>query len=261
MLRVTTLRIGSCRAPAVAAGLPDRGKVMLPALATLIETNTQTLLFDCGYGASFYDATDRFPARAYRIATPMTLPPQERLTAQLNRPPDLVILSHMHGDHVAGLLDLPDDIPVLASKEAIDHLSGLSSALTATLAACPPLLRDGVLARAPRPIDERQQVETGLPEFPRGHDVLGTGEAIAIALPGHGVGQIGLWLPDARHFLIADAAYARSALRDGKLPPWPVLARLGNARAYRQTFARLRTLMRARPDITLVPSHCREAAP
>ena len=157
MLRVTTLRIGSCRAPAFAAGLPDRGKVMLPALATLIETNTQTLLFDCGYGASFYDATDRFPARAYRIATPMTLPPQERLTAQLNRPPDLVILSHMHGDHVAGLLDLPDDIPVLASKEAIDHLSGLSSALTATLAACPPLLRDGVLARDPRPIDERRK--------------------------------------------------------------------------------------------------------
>ncbi|RVV97306.1 MBL fold metallo-hydrolase [Mesobaculum littorinae] len=258
MLRVTHLSVGSCRVRAFAAGLPDRGRVDLPALVTLIDLDSLTILFDCGYGPAFFDATRRFPARAYRLATPVTLRAEERLAAQLPRRPDLILLSHMHGDHVAGLMDLPRDIPVRASGAAIAHLRGLTSAVGATLAACPLPMRDAVLARDPQPLEEAPALATGLPGFPDGRDILGTGEVIAIPLPGHGVGQTGLWLPAARTFLIADAAYSRSALRDGRLPPRPVLSRLGDARAYRDTFARLQALMRARPEITLVPSHCRE---
>ena len=61
-------------------------------------------------------------------------------------------------------------------------------------------LREAVLSRAPQPVEGGKLVKTGLPEFPEGHDVTGTGDAIAIPLPGHGVGQIGLWLPAANTF-------------------------------------------------------------
>ncbi|WP_417842834.1 MBL fold metallo-hydrolase [Thalassospira sp.] len=260
MLRITTLRVGSCRVPAASAGLPDRGKVMLPALAHFIETGKTTLLVDCGYGNAFFVATEKFPGRAYRLVTPVVLPPEEHLTKQLPHLPDRVVLTHMHGDHVAGLMDLPDHIPVSASNDAIAHLRGLST-LGATLAACPHYLRDGILKRTPQAIENHPVVATGLAQFPYGNDLTGTGDVIAISLPGHGVGQIGIWLPAAATFLIADAAYSCGALRSGRLPPAFVLATLGNAKAYRDTFNRLRALMQARPDISFIPSHCREYAP
>ena len=178
----------------------------------------------------------------------------------LPRRPDLILLTHMHGDHVAGLMDLPEGIPVRASRAAIAHLSGLYG-WAATRAACPPGLRDGVLARAPRPIEERPHVRTGLPGFPEGHDLLGDGRLIAVPLPGHGVGQTGLWIPEAARLLVADAAYARSALRSGRMPPRWIIGRLGDPDAYRRTFGALRALMRARPEIRIDPSHCPETAP
>ena len=260
MLRLTTLAVGSCRVPAWSAGLAGRGRVALPALATLVETEGAAVLVDTGYGRAFFAATRALPARLYRWATPARLPAAQALPAQLPRRPDLVMLTHMHGDHVAGLLDLPEDVPVTASAEAIAHLRGLSDG-RAVLAACPPLLRDGVLARAPSPIEARPRAATGLPGFPEGRDLLGDGRLIAVALPGHGAGQTGLWIPEASRLLVADAAYARAALREGRMPPGPVLSRLGDRAAYRRTFERLRALARARPEIVLDPSHCREAAP
>ena len=260
MLRITTLRVGSCRVPAFSAGLPDRGKVMLPALAHFIETKTSSLLVDCGYGDAFFTATDKFPGKAYRLVTPVILPPAEHLQKQLPRLPDHVVLTHMHGDHVAGLLDLPAHIPVSASGQAIAHLRGLSN-WRATLAACPPYLRDGILSRNPQPVEDKPIINTGLAQFPHGNDLTGTGDVISIPLPGHGVGQIGIWLPQAATFLIADAAYSRDGLRTGLLPPAFVLATLGDAKTYRDTFNRLRTLMQDRPDISVIPSHCRDCAP
>ncbi len=259
MLRLTTLRIGECSAPAWAAGRPGGGRSVFPALATLIETEDRAVLVDTGYGPAFFQATDPFPARFYRWLTPVRLPPEQHLLRLLPRLPDLVVLTHMHGDHVGGLPDLPEGIAVRASAEAIAHLCGLGN-LAAVRAACPPPLRDAVLARAPQPVEQGRVVETGLEEFPTGHDILGCGRLIAIALPGHGVGQIGLWVPEVARLLVADAAYGRDVLRAGRMPPGPVLRQLGEARAYRQTFAALCRLMARRPDIRIDPSHCAEVA-
>jgi glyoxylase-like metal-dependent hydrolase (beta-lactamase superfamily II) len=257
MLRLTTLRIGECSAPAWAAGRAGGGRCVFPALATLIEAGDVTVLVDTGYGPAFLAATDAFPARFYRWLTPVRLPPEQHLTRLLPCRPDLVVLTHMHGDHVGGLPELPEGIEVLASAEAIGHLRGLGN-LAAVRAACPPLLRDAVLARDPQPVERGRAVETGLEEFPLGHDLLGDGRMIALPLPGHGVGQIGLWLPGAARLLVADAAYGRDVLRAGRMPPGPVLRQLGEARAYRQTFAALCRLMTRRPDIRIDPSHCAE---
>ncbi|PRY92060.1 glyoxylase-like metal-dependent hydrolase (beta-lactamase superfamily II) [Hasllibacter halocynthiae] len=258
MLRLTTLALGHCTVLAASAGLAGRGRIELPALATLIETGDACILVDTGYGAAFLSATARFPERLYRWATPVTLPAAP-LPDLLPRPPDLVLLTHMHGDHVAGLMDLPRDVPVLASRAAIAHLRGLAD-WAATRAACPAGLRDGVLARVLSPVEACPRVATGLPGFPEGHDLLGDGCLIAVPLPGHGVGQTGLWVPEAARLLVADAAYARAALRAGRMPPRWLLRRLGDADAYARTFDALRALMQARPEIRIDPSHCRETA-
>lgn len=259
MLRLTSFRIGACRAPAWGAGMGGLARMDFPALVTLIEVGDRAILVDTGYGPAFFAATDRFPARLYRWVTPVHLPAERHLTRQLPRLPDLVMLTHMHGDHVSGLADLPAQTPVVASRAAIAHLRDLGD-WAAARAACPAGLRDMVLARHPRAIEDGAVVPTGLSQFPTGHDVLGDGRLIAISLPGHGVGQTGLWIPEIAHFLIADAAYSRAALRLNRLPPRPVLNRLGDAEAYRRSFAALRELMSARPDITINPSHCPEVA-
>lgn len=259
MLRLTALQIGECRAPAWGAGQAGLRRARFPALATLIETDDACILVDTGYGPAFFAATQGFPARLYRWATAVRLPPAQHLPARLPRRPHMVFLTHMHGDHSAGLIDLPADIPVIASRAAIAGLQ--AGDLASIRAACPPLLRDAILARDPQPVEARPAIATGLPGFAQGHDLLGDGRLIAIALPGHGRGQTGIWIPEAARFLIADAAFSRAALRDNRLPPGVVLAALGDAAAYRRTFASLRALMQHRPDITLDPSHCPEVAP
>ncbi len=257
MLRVTVMRVGSCLAPAWAAGQPGL-VACFPALAMLVKAGGRAVLVDGGYGPAFLTATRHFPARLYRWATPVRLAQGEHLLRQLPRLPDVAFATHFHADHVAGLLDLPRDIPLLASQAAID---GLALGDMASLrAACPAGLRDALRARNPRPVEAASRIETGLPEFPLGHDLLGDGRLIAIALPGHGIGQTGLWLPEAARFLIADAAYSRAALRSGRMPPRSVLARLGDADAYGRTFAALRALMARRPEIRFDPSHCPEVA-
>lgn len=87
-----------------------------------------------------------------------------------------MLLTHLHGDHVAGLLDLPPEVPVIASGAAIAHLRGLGDC-AAIRAACPPLLRDGVLARNPQPVEARPLTVTGLEEYPMGHDLPGDAPA------------------------------------------------------------------------------------
>lgn len=260
MLHLTTMKIGWCRAPAWGAGQGGLRPATFPALATLVHTEAATVLVDCGYGPAFWQATASFPARFYRWLTPATLPESQRLERQLPRLPDLVMLTHLHADHVAGLAELPAHIPVVVSEEALAHLRGLSG-WGAARAACPPLLRDMLLSRRISVIEGRPLRATGLPGFPHGRDLLGDGRLIAVPLPGHGSGQLGLWIPEVARFLIADAAYSRAALRENRMPPPSVLRRLGDAAAYARTFAALRALMLERPDITQVPSHCPEAAP
>lgn len=257
MLRLKTLRIGECRAPAWAAGLPGLRGTTFPALATLIETDSARVLIDTGYGPAFFTATQDFPARFYRWLTPVYLPRSRHLPDQLPRLPDLVFLTHMHADHSAGLIDLPRNIPVIASAEAIADLRARGD-LSSLGAACPPGLRDAILTRNPQPVERGPQITTGLEEFPLGHDLLGDKRLIAIPLPGHGTGQTGIWIPEIARFLIADAAFGRLSLRENRLPPGVVLSRLGDASRYRKTFARLRALLQRRPDITVDPSHCPE---
>ncbi len=254
------LRIGTCLAPGAMA---RRGagwrRAEFPALAALITHPAGPVLFDTGYGQAFFEATRRLPYRVYRWLTPVRFSATDSLSTRLAAPPALVFLSHFHGDHVSGLFDLRDLPPVMASGAAIDGLAELGN-LAALRAGCPPLLRDRLRDLTMTRAEDRPRIETGLPGFGTGHDLMGDGAIVAIPLPGHGIGQTGLYLPAARHFLIADAAYSRADLRQNTPPPHHSLRQLGDAAAYLDTFGRLRALMAARPDITLTPSHCPEAA-
>ena len=114
-VEVHLLRVGHCRHCERLACTAGRWRIIqFPAIcALLVHPQHGAALFDTGYAERFFAATQPFPERLYRWITPMTLPPEETLTAQLARlglrPADIRVslISHLHADHIAGLRDLP----------------------------------------------------------------------------------------------------------------------------------------------------------
>ncbi|NPD16546.1 MBL fold metallo-hydrolase [Xinfangfangia sp. D13-10-4-6] len=272
---IIPFRVGHCSAPArLSRRDAGWGPIRFPAGVVLIRHPTLgDILFDSGYGRAFFDATAPFPERIYRWLTPVTLPEDQHLTrqlARLNARPATVILSHLHADHIAGLFDLPQPPGrVLTSRSAWTHMQA-GSRIATLRAGCPEGLRRQLSRLSPDFIEDLPRVPA-----PPGLDAIGIFHALdpqasllAVALPGHGHGQFGLFLPETTPkttrgpaFLIADAAWSLAALRDNAPPPDSTLRRLGDAQAYLQTFTALSALMRARPDISFYPSHCPEAFP
>jgi len=117
--------------------------MMFPALCGLLQHPTRGwILFDTGYSNHFIEATRQFPERMYRWITPLSLPPEETLLAQLQASGitagDIrhVVISHMHGDHIAGLRDFPNAsfITMRAEHETMQRKSRIGGLLHAFLA-------------------------------------------------------------------------------------------------------------------------------
>src|SRR5215217_3345712 len=114
--RVHILRAGACSHPQVMTRRDGSLKpVEFPALAALIlHPDEGAILFDTGYDPAFFEATRTWPEILYRWMTPVDLKPGEAVAEQLPRfgvGPEAVravVVSHFHGDHVAGLHRFPN---------------------------------------------------------------------------------------------------------------------------------------------------------
>ncbi|MFC3798983.1 MBL fold metallo-hydrolase [Cohnella sp. GCM10012308] len=299
-----TIRGGSLRTAAYPAGF------------ALIRHPAQGwILFDTGYSARFEALTQRLPYALYRRLTPVRYREEDAAVRQLERlgirPDEIgtVILSHFHADHIGGARDFPG-ARFMYPEAAYAPLRRLGPVRSTRAGFLPGLLPDG-FAEMAMPI-ERAAAWTPLPgpsPLSGGWDLLGDGSLIAVSLPGHAAGQIGLLLhasdwqrskadganaatatlgcmvaagspahpsyplhpphpaapPHAsgptRFLLCADAAWSSRALRENR-PPHPAAGIvMDDRRAYRDSFALLRSWQAADPALVIVPSHCREFFP
>lgn len=252
-----TMRGGTIRPVAFPAGFacirhPERG----------------VLLFDTGYSAWFFEETRRFPEMLYRMMTPVRFRESDSAIEQLRRQgvedADVryVLLSHFHGDHVAGLRDFPH-AQIIYKREAYDAVDRLGR-----FAAVKAGFLRGLL---PADLKERSIYieETGRRRFPEhfpyetGYDLFGDGSLLAVDVPGHAAGQIGLFLATGggEVFLCADAAWSSRALRERRKPHAAAGLIMHDRRSYDESFERLCNLHERYPAIRIVPSHCREALP
>lgn len=269
--RVHILRAGSCRHPQAMtrAGAPWTS-VDFPALVALIlHPEAGPILFDTGYDPAFFAATQPFPERLYRWTTPVDFQPGDAIADQLARfgvqPEDVtaVIISHFHGDHVAGLHRFPQAAIHCARAGAEqltqgNRLSRVRQGLLSTLA--PADLAERAHWFEDRP---RIALPADLKPFESGADLLGDGSLIAVPLPGHCPGHWGLLVrqsDDRLRFLIGDAAWSSGAVRDDAPPPRLTTGLLGDTTACRRTLHDLHTLWRRNPEIAVTPSHCSEVA-
>jgi glyoxylase-like metal-dependent hydrolase (beta-lactamase superfamily II) len=269
---VRLLRVGACRHLECMAARGGRWAfVDFPALCGLIHHPQRGwLLYDTGYAGHFFAATDPWPERLYRVALPPSLPADEVLPTQLAAygltPADIgtVIVSHYHGDHIAGLRDFPraQFIALAADTAHFTALTGrrLRAALGGHL---PGLLPDDYPNRVSAADDcAERNLPAWLSPFATGFDLLGDGSLLGVPLPGHSHGQLGLFMPDAAGrpvFLVADACWSLPALREGRLPSRLVWFANADRRRFVETFGGLAGIARREPAVALLPSHCSAA--
>ena len=244
--------------------------VRFPAMVGLItHAERGLLLFDTGYDPAFLQATAPLPERFYRWTTPVTIGPQDAWQAWLDKhgiAADAIngtILSHFHGDHVAGMAHLAH-LPMHCARAGLERLrkgSRLSRTRQGLLPALVPLQAD---ANA-RFFEDAPAVPLprAFAPFSEGRDILGDGSLLAVELPGHCPGHWGLamQLDDGRDvLLVGDAVWSMTAIDQHRAPPRLVTALLGNTAMYRDTLARLHRARAANPGLVLLPSHCAASA-
>jgi glyoxylase-like metal-dependent hydrolase (beta-lactamase superfamily II) len=267
---LSLLKAGHCTHPQAATirGGSLRATIF-PALAALLRHPSEGwILFDTGYDARFFEATRDLPERLYRWLTPPTIAPSETVAAQLGArgiaPAEVrhVILSHFHGDHVAGVHHFTR-ATIHCARAGLQHVCARGR-VGALLAGTPKGLLPPDLAERARFFEDAPRVvlPASLAPFEAGADLLGDGSLDAVELPGHCVGHWGLVVrtSEALDFLVADAAWSSEAIRRDVPPPRIVGDLLGDARAGRETLHRLHQLGRRNPELRMIPSHCAECA-
>jgi glyoxylase-like metal-dependent hydrolase (beta-lactamase superfamily II) len=260
------LRVGHCKGPEAMARSGGRLRLIeFPSYVGAIRHPEHGwTLFDTGYSGHFFDATRSGTGRIYRGILPVTLPEEEHLPRQLAaigvEPGDVrrIVLSHFHGDHVGGLVDYPNARIVAGASGAEQALS--VRGIAALRHAIVPALLPGDLRDRLDPVAGFPQVELdgGL----QGRDLLGDRSLVAVDLPGHMPGHLGLLVvADGRQALLAgDAAWTTASYRD--LDPPARLARsiFDDWPAYDRTLHALHRADADHPDLVVLPAHCPEGA-
>ena len=235
------------------------------------------MLFDAGYAPRLLDATRKWPARLYRLATPMRIDVRLSVCNQLKRfglvPQDIetIVLSHLHADHVAGLRDFPCARFVL-TREAFENARELKGLHALKRGFVPELLPDDFEKRAtfltanefavtkqnpPSRISRRRATSLDSGEFIR-RDLWSDGSALLVPLPGHARGQIGMLAstPKGQLFFVADGVWHRASLQSGRAPHPLTNFVVDDAREVARTVRKLRDFAREHPDVTMIPTHC-----
>ncbi|WP_223836610.1 MBL fold metallo-hydrolase [Paenibacillus oceani] len=267
---VTWLTAGYCTHPEwVTIRGGSRRNVRFPAGFAVIEHPERgILLFDTGYASRFFDAAAGWPYWIYREMTPVFFEERQSAASQLldkfgKRAEEIrtVIVSHFHADHIAGLRDFPEAAFYCfrSAYEAIRGKRGWSALRAGFL---PDLMPSDFAERAvllEGSGDSWQPLPDDLP-FSTGCDLFGDGSVVAVDVSGHAAGQMGVFMTteEGELFLCADAVWSSRAYRERR-PPHPAASIIMSSRSdYRTSFEKLCQLHEDRPNLRIMPSHCRE---
>ncbi len=180
--------------------------------------------------------------------------PEDALGIQLHRAGiapeevDKAVITHLHFDHAGGIADIPQ-AELVVSKEAWDSM------LT------PHAEREGVLRRDLEiPGAKWRQIECvpiddpALQPFTHGHDLMGDGSIVLLPTPGHLDGSLSVFVrADPPILFVGDLCYRTDLLMNEQFPG------TGEHEVLAESWAKVRALKEALPNLLIVPSHDRAA--
>jgi glyoxylase-like metal-dependent hydrolase (beta-lactamase superfamily II) len=240
--------------------------VRFPATVAVIEHPREgVILFDTGYSERFYEQTKYFPNRIYSLVTPVTISPEHTAVAQLKalgigvRDVRHVILSHFHADHIGGVADFPHAQYIFRGEgyEAVRELAGWGALRAGYLSG---LLPQDFASRSRALTDADFKLgQYGFHDFDLAADLFGDGQILAVDLPGHATGQIGLLVRaegGSRYFLVADACWSARSYQELRNPSPFTRIIFADWAAYKKTLGKIKTLSTQEPAVQIVPCHC-----
>lgn len=262
-MRVSLLTAGWTTHPAgIARRGAGRAPVRFPALVAVVEHPAGLVLLDTGYAPRVRTAMSTGLDRVYGRLLPVHVTPDDPAAVQLARlgldPRDVthVVLTHLHADHVGGLLDLPA-ARVVADPVAVAQARAARGFGRLRRGLVPALLPDDLEQRLLDPAGLPPGSDDDLAPLSGTRDLLGDGRLLVVPLPGHSTGHLGLVarLPGLDLVLVGDAAWHTRAVTHRELPHPVARTVTADWAGYRGTLQALDRLTRRRADVLVLPSH------
>ena len=219
--------------------------------ALLVSHREDSFLFDTGLGTRI-DAqfTADIPAwlkplLAYEKGVPVV--EQLRINSELPQP-NRIFLSHAHWDHASAVVDFPElEIWVTAAEFQYLRTAEPPGVLPSQVSSPDILWR------------QYELTETHYAGFTQSFDVFGDGTAVLVGLAGHTPGAVGLFVNSkdgGRRFFIGDTVWNRDAIRKLRSKFWISSLIVDSDRdSTNLLVARLEALLRANPELKIIPAH------
>ena len=242
-------------------------KIKFPSTVAVIEHATAgVILFDTGYSPRFFESTKYFPEKVYALITPVKIAPEETAIEKIKKmglkPEEIkyVVLSHFHADHIAGAADFTKAEYIYSQRE-LNYFKSLSRVIQVKNGFIGGLLPLDLETRA-LPADEFPVMLPDLGSGWRGKDLFGDESVFVVPLPGHTLGQLGLYIRDVKgkdYLLVADAAWVTQSYEKNILPMRIAQEVFFQREEYRSTLSKIHELYckhKQEGRLQIVTCHC-----
>jgi glyoxylase-like metal-dependent hydrolase (beta-lactamase superfamily II) len=270
--QIKFIETGSCQHPEWFVN-PKSGKfrsIRFPASVVVIEHATQGLVvFDTGYSQRFHEVTRYFPEKFYALATPVTIAAEDTALSQIqkmgyaNSDVKYVVLSHFHADHIAGAADFTQAQYIYSPEEFryFRELSRFGQVRAGFLNALLPVDLEHRMHPASHTLSKVSAPIHELGAGWYGTDLFGDESIMLVPLPGHTLGQTGLFIRQTSGenlFLVADAAWLKSSFIENSAPTRIAQSIFHDKTVYAETLSRLHQihLNRSPNEVKIIPCHC-----